>query len=373
MIHSKFIDTNQSFISKEEKYRLSQLILNSITKKMEEIQEEVKLMHICGTHEATVARSGLRSLIPHNLRIIAGPGCPVCVCPNNHISTAIELAKKGNIITSFGDMLKVPNSRLESLYKARAQGFDIRIMYSVKESVELALNNPNKSIIWLGVGFETTAPMTSYILENKIPKNFFVLSDFRLVPPAMRLLSEDPQFDLNGYILPGHVSTITGINYFKEFPLKYKIPCVVAGFDSLEFLYALDIMLNHILNHQNKISNAYAKVVTEAGNKKAQQSINHVFDIVNAKWRGIGEIKNSGLELKSEYDEHNARFLLEKNERIEEDLPKGCKCGLIILGKNEPENCPHFLHRCNPDNPIGPCMVSDEGTCRIRATYMTVK
>lgn len=370
MSTSKFIDYSSNKKMVKEKARA---IVNSIHEKFTKISKPVKIMHICGTHEATVARSGIRSLLPDDLRIISGPGCPVCVCPSEHVSTAIKLADEGNIITTFGDMLKVPDHNLGTLNQSRAKGNDIRVVYSVSDAVRYAKENPEKNLIWLGIGFETTAPMTSYVLEKqKLPSNFYVLTDFRLVPPAMHVLCMDPDFDIDGYILPGHVSTIIGTEPYEVFPKQYQIPCVVGGFDSIEFLVALDKTLEQIVENDAFVYNAYPKVVKSEGNISAIESMENVFDEVDAKWRGVGIIPKSGYELNQEYSDHNARNLLNEPIVVTNDLPPGCKCGGVILGKVEPEDCPHFLKRCTPETAIGPCMVSDEGTCRIRATYMNV-
>jgi hydrogenase expression/formation protein HypD len=296
----------------------------------------------------------------------------VCICPSEHITTAITLAQKGDMVVTFGDMFKVPDASLTTLSKAKAKGNDIRVVYSVMDAVQLANDNPDRRIVWLGVGFETTAPMTSFILEKGVPGNFYVLSDFRLVPPAMHILAQDEDFELDGFILPGHVSTIIGTDPYEEFPKRYKVPSVVAGFDPLDFLVAMDKTLEQIQNGVARVDNAYPRVVKKEGNTKALQSMETVFDIVDAKWRGVGILPKSGYELKPEFDEHNAKNLLEEPIEVVNDLPKGCLCGKVILGKAEPETCPHFLKRCSPETAIGPCMVSDEGTCRIRAKYVEV-
>ena len=343
--------------------------LERIREKYEKLNKKINVMHVCGTHEATVARSGIRSLLPSGLRIIAGPGCPVCVCPADHVTAAIQLAEQGCLIATFGDMFKVPDGSLRTLAKAKAQGNDIRIVYSVLDALNLAKKHPNKNVVWLGIGFETTVPMTAYALLNDPPSNFYVLSDFRLVPPAMHVLNQDPEFDLDGYILPGHVSTIIGTKPYEEFPKKYGTPGVIAGFEATDFLIGLDKLLELLLAGRKEIFNAYPRVVKPEGNTMALKVIEEVFQVVDAKWRGVGVIPLSGLELKPEFDDHNARFLLKQPIEEGADLAKGCICGKVILGKAEPETCPHFLRRCTPETPIGPCMVSDEGTCRIRAKY----
>ncbi len=364
---SKFQDYSERTISNVKKVAAN--ILRSIKTRSEAIDRPLRIMHVCGTHEATVARSGMRSLLPKDVKIIAGPGCPVCICPAEHISTAVVLAEKDCIVVTFGDMFKVPDASLTTLSQAKAKGNEIRVVYSVSDAVKIADDNPNRQIVWLGIGFETTAPMTSYVLEKGVPENFYVLSDFRLVPPALHVLASDRDFDLDAFILPGHVSTIIGTKPYEEFPKKYKIPCVVAGFDPLDFLVAMDKTLDQIDNGLSMVQNAYPRVVKKEGNPMALKSMENIFQIVDARWRGVGIIPKSGFELKKKLDDHNARLLLDEPIEVENDLPKGCKCGKVILGQVEPESCPHFLKRCTPETAIGPCMVSDEGTCRIRSKY----
>jgi hydrogenase expression/formation protein HypD len=363
----------QDYSTLADEYReTANVVIKAINDKVVKLNREIRVMHVCGTHEGTVARSGIRSVIDRRLRIISGPGCPVCICPAEHISMAIELADNGAIITTFGDMLKVPDVKLESLAKAKSRGCDVRICYSVREALEIAKKNPEKKVVWLGVGFETTAPMTSFAISQGVPNNFYVLTDFRLVPPALDLLMEDPDQELDGIILPGHVMTITGTEDYEKYPQIYKKPFVVGGFEAVEFLIALDDILDQLVKNEARLVNKYPKVVTKEGNILAKNSIQKVFDIVDAKWRGIGLVPNSGYELKEEYSNLNARNLLSNSIVYEFDLPKGCKCGKVILGKVEPEDCAHYLKRCTPETPIGPCMVSDEGTCRIRAVYKQI-
>lgn len=356
----------------EELNEKTQPLLEKISRHCEILNRQINVMHVCGTHEATVSRAGIRSLLPKNLRIISGPGCPVCICPAEHITVAKELAKKGNIITTFGDMFKVPDTTLKSLSHLKAQGYDIRTVYSAIDAVKIARENPDKTVVWLGVGFETTAPMTAYEILKNPPENFYVLTDFRLVPPALHLLLSDPTHELSGIILPGHVTTVMGLGEYQEFPEKYGIPMTVAGFESVEFLYALEVLLGMMVNNDLSVRNAYGKVVRDEGNLKAKEVMKKVFKVVDAKWRGIGTIKQSGFELQEEFSNYNARELIDFDISLDYDLPKGCKCGGVILGKVEPEECPHFLRKCTPETAIGPCMVSDEGTCRIRATFRTV-
>ncbi len=364
----RFKDTSPK-LDKFRSRKIAKKILHSIHISYAKINRNLKLMHVCGTHETTVAKSGIRSLLPNGLEIISGPGCPVCICPSEHISAAIQLAKQGAIIVTFGDMFKVPDSELITLSNTKSNGYDIRIVYSINDAVKIANNNSNKKIIWLGVGFETTAPMTAFTLINNPPTNFFVLSDFRLVPPAMELLLSDPKHDLDGFVLPGHVSTIIGTKDYDQFPEKYNIPCVVGGFDALDFLIAIDMILKQIIRGDSIVENAYPRVVKAEGNTIALKMMNKVFKVVDAKWRGIGIIKKSGFELSERFVKYDAKALLLEPIKSDRDLIKGCLCGNVILGKAVPQSCPHFLKKCTPETPIGPCMVSDEGTCRIRVLY----
>lgn len=365
----------QDTAPKLDKFRSREIainILKSIDDRFIKIGRELKLMHICGTHETTVSKSGIRSLLPKGLRIISGPGCPVCICPSEHISAAIQLAKQGLIVVTFGDMFKVPDSKLITLAGARADGLDIRVVYSVSDAIDIARENPDKQIAWLGIGFETSAPMTAYVIKNDPPDNFYVITDFRLVPPAMDILLSDPDHQLDGFVLPGHVSTIIGTDPYQRFPQQYSIPSVVGGFDALDFLIAIDKILEQLESGNSLVYNAYPRVVTKEGNKIAKDLLNDVFEIVDAKWRGIGVIPKSGYDLAAKYKKHDARALLNEPIKEESDLAKGCLCGGVILGKIDPVTGPHFLKRCTPETAIGPCMVSDEGTCRIRATYREV-
>ncbi len=344
-------------------------ILKSINKRYSNINRPLRIMHICGTHEATVSRSGMRSLLPTGLEIIAGPGCPVCVAPAELIAKAIKLANDGHVIVTFGDMFKVPDHKLQTLAMARSNGLDIRVVYSVMDALSIALDNPSKKIVWLGVGFETTAPMTAHVILNNPPNNFYILSYFRLVPPAMEVLVNDPDQNLDGFILPGHVSTIIGSVPYNTFADKYKLPGVIAGFDPIDFLIAIDYILKQIQEGVSRIDNAYPQVVKENGNIQAINALKSAFNIVDARWRGIGVIPKSGYKLKEKYKEHDANLLLSEPITIKEDLTRGCRCGKVILGKVKPKECPHFLRKCTPEHALGPCMVSDEGTCRIAAIY----
>lgn len=369
-LSSKFVD-HSSMRKGSEIRTYAKEIIASITDKFNQIGRPVRIMHVCGTHETTVAKSGIRSLLPEELEIISGPGCPVCICPAEHVSSAIQLARDGHIIVTFGDMFKVPDQKLVTLARAKSEGLDIRIVYSVSDAIKIARENPNRKVVWLGIGFETTAPMTAYTLMNNPPANYFVLADFRLVPPALDVLISDPNHNLDGFILPGHVSTIIGTEPYERFASQNKMPGVVGGFEPIDFLLAMDMMMQQILEKKPRIDNAYPQVVTKEGNQMALDALEEAFIIADAKWRGIGIIPKSGYELADKYKQHDAKSLLKEPIVLDNDLFKGCQCGSVIMGKIKPQECGHFLKRCTPETALGPCMVSDEGTCRIAALYQS--
>ncbi|MHA1211570.1 MAG: hydrogenase formation protein HypD [Candidatus Heimdallarchaeota archaeon] len=346
-----------------------ELISNAI-KRLNELapDEKIKITHVCGTHEMTASRFGIRSIIPDTIEIIPGPGCPVCVCPSYEIDYAIELAKQGKIITTFGDMLKVPASKY-SLSEIKRDGYDIRIVYSPHDAIEIAKKNPSKEVVFLAIGFETTAPMTGDAIISNPPNNFSILTAHRLTVPAMELLLKSETRKTKGFICPGHVSVIIGTEAYKPFSEKYNMPCVITGFEAVDMIIALIQILNMINDEKPAIINEYSRVVKEEGNLKAQAILNDVFNIVDANWRGIGNVPKSGLSIKQEYEQYDAykKFDLKIDKTI--DIHPGCKCHEIMLGNLLPTDCKLFNKSCTPDRPIGPCMVSHEGTCSIFVRY----
>ncbi len=326
----------------------------------------VRLMHVCGTHEDAIAKAGIRSLLPDNMEIISGPGCPVCVITAKEIDEAIALAKEGACVTSFGDMLKVPGSA-SSLAEAKSEGAEVRIVYSITDAVKLAKELPGKEVVHVGIGFETTAPSTAVELLSA-PENFYVLSCHRTIPPAMDFLLSEGDTKINGFIDPGHVSAIIGLGPYRSVGEKYKVPQVVAGFEPVDVLYGVLLLLEMIKQKDHGVRNEYSRVVKEDGNKKALDVLEKVFEPCDVKWRGFPAIPGSGLAIKEEYGEHDARikFRIDVKEAPE---PKGCACGKILKGIAYPADCPLFAERCTPDDPVGPCMVSGEGSCHIAYKY----
>jgi hydrogenase expression/formation protein HypD len=340
-----------------------------ISKKIAEISKNmgsVKLMHVCGTHEDTVTRFGIRSLLPENIEIISGPGCPVCVTTAREIDEAIYLARMGATVTTFGDMLKVP-ANTSSLSDTKAEGSDVRVVYSVTDSVKIARKNPKKEVVHIAVGFETTAPSTAIALENA-PENFYVLCCHRLIPPAMEFLLSSGDVRLDGFIDPGHVSTIIGLNPYRPVSDRFKIPQVIAGFEPLDVLFSVLMLLRMIRNKEYEVRNEYSRIVKNEGNPRAINAMSRVFEHCDIKWRGFPEIPDSGIALRDGFSEYDVRKKFEIKVK-ESKEPKGCRCGDVLKGVIYPGECPLFGKKCSPENPVGPCMVSGEGACMIAYKY----
>ncbi len=350
-----------------DEYRKKDLIL-SIAEKLKAIStKELVLMEVCGGHTMAIHRFGLHSLLPSNIHLISGPGCPVCVSGQHFIDTAMAYSKlPGVIITTYGDLIRVPGS-YTSLEKERANGSDIRIVYSVLESLEIAKNNPDKKVVFLGIGFETTAPATAAaILQAKkenIP-NFFVLSAHKVMPPVMKALVEEG-VKIDGFIAPGHVSAITGTAIFDELASVCGLGVVVSGFEPVDMMQAILMLVIQIESGKQRVEVQYQRVVHPEGNKTAQRMMEEVFELRDDQWRGLGMIPKSGLKIREELKAFDAaiQFNVEVPASTE---PKGCICGQILRGLKTPIDCPLFGKKCTPSNPVGACMVSGEGTC---ATY----
>jgi hydrogenase expression/formation protein HypD len=326
----------------------------------------VKICHVCGTHEWTITHFGIRSLLPSNIEVIAGPGCPVCIIPASEIDEAVQLALKNVAVTCFGDVLRVPGSKM-SLLDAKAEGADVRVVYSVEDAVRMAKNEVDKDFVFFAVGFETTAPSTAVEIIAGLPKNLSVLVSHRLVPPAMELLAKMSDLNLDGFIAPGHVSTIIGLRPYEVFPETYKMPTVVAGFEPLDVLFGIYMIVKQIKEGKPRLENEYVRAVNREGNVKAQQVMRRVFGIADGNWRGLGNIPSSRLTLNHEYETSDA--LRKHDVKVERgvDIQHGCQCNLVVIGKIRPTECPLFMNACTPQKPIGACMVSSEGTCRIWA------
>lgn len=330
-------------------------------------RETVKICHVCGTHEWTITHYGLRHLLPRNVEVVAGPGCPVCIVPASEIDEAVQLALNGKVITCFGDLLRVPGSK-KSLLEAKAEGADVRVVYSVSDAVRMAFKQPNSEFVFFAVGFETTSPSTAVEIQDRPPKNQSFLVSHRMIPPAMKLLVEMRDLSLNGFIAPGHVSTIIGLKPYEVFPEQYGIPVVVAGFEPLDVLMGIYMIMRQLSRNKPALENEYTRAVSFEGNLKAQEIMRRTFNVVAGRWRGLGKISSSKLVLKDEFSILDAHP--KYGVRVEEgvDVRPGCQCHLVVIGRIKPTECPLFMKSCTPQEPVGACMVGMEGTCRIWAT-----
>ncbi|WP_299981132.1 hydrogenase formation protein HypD [Desulfobacula sp.] len=348
-----------------EEYR-DGVLARGLVKKIHSVsKKDLRLMEVCGTHTTAIFRHGIRSVLPQGITLLSGPGCPVCVTAQKDIDAFVEFARVKNVIvTTFGDLIKVPGSS-STLGKEKASGADVRIVYSVFDAINIARENKDKEVVFCGVGFETTIPtIAAGILmgiEGKVD-NFSVYSANKLTPPALAALMETDGVEIDGFILPGHVSVITGTDAYRDTFEKYDIPSVISGFEPIDILQAILLLIQQNEAEKPALENAYPRAVSDAGNGKAKQIMNQVFEVCNASWRGIGEIPLSGMELKKEYQKFDAaiRFGMDMPDVPE---PKGCACGEILMGLKSPYKCPLYKKKCTPMNPVGPCMVSSEGSC----------
>ncbi len=325
----------------------------------------IQLMEVCGTHTVAIFRSGIRAMLPENVRLVSGPGCPVCVTAQRHIDAAIRIAGRHDVIlATYGDMLRVPG-RLGSLEQQRARGADVRVVYSARNAVDIAADHSDKAVVFVAVGFETTAPATAAVVveaERRGIDNFCILPAHKLVVPAMMALLSTGDVPLDGFLCPGHVSVVIGAKAYTPVVERHHKACVVAGFEPMQILLGLRSLLRQIVDGRAAIENVYGVAVSDTGNRVARGLIDQVFEPCAAPWRAIGEIPASGLALRAPYRRFNAleRFGVEPGE--DED-PPGCRCGEVIQGKTTPDRCSLFGEACTPVKPIGPCMVSSEGTC----------
>ena len=332
---------------------------------------KIKLMEVCGTHTMAIAKAGIKKLLPSNIGLISGPGCPVCVTPESDIDRAIEVSRKKDVImTTFGDMMRVPGTK-NSLEEMRTKGSDVRIVYSCLDALNIAKNNPQKKIVFMGIGFETTSPtVAATILKAKKEKvtNFFILSNFKLIFPALEAIAKSKKLKIDGFICPGHVSVITGSRPYEKTAKLYKKPCVITGFDPLDIVKGIERLITQIKNHKHNVEIKYKRVVKKDGNKTARKVLNSVFETENSEWRGLGIIKKSSLKLRKKYKNFDGK------KEFKVKIPKAhkmraCICGEILKGTKSPNDCKLFKKVCTPQKPIGPCMVSSEGTCAAYYKY----
>ncbi|HON91078.1 MAG TPA: hydrogenase formation protein HypD [Sedimentisphaerales bacterium] len=330
----------------------------------ESCNQRITIMEVCGTHTVSIFRSGIRSILPEKVKLLSGPGCPVCVTDQGYIDAVMQLADRDDcLIATYGDMIRVPGS--DGSLEARAVRGNVRVILSSEDALQLARENPDKSVVFIAVGFETTTPATAVVVKEAAAEgieNFFVLSGHKLVLPAMRALLGGMNDRVDAFLCPGHVSVIIGSGAFAEIVENYKRPCVVAGFEPVQIVEALAEICRQMAAGKAELKSLYGAVVTEKGNLAAQRIIEECFEPVDGYWRGLGKIAKSTLALKDPYRWFDAfeRFGVEDGPG--QEIP-GCRCGEVLCGLIEPVECPLFASRCTPQTPIGPCMVSSEGTC----------
>lgn len=339
--------------------------------KNKKLPHEIRIMEVCGTHTAEFFKTGVKDLFPEKLTLIDGPGCPVCVTPNSYLDLAIEIAGKYNaVLATFGDMIKVPSS-YSSLAKEKAEGMDIRIVYSPLDALRMAEENPDREIIFLSVGFETTAPSEAIIImeaEKKGLTNFSILSGNKLTPPAVDALLSADEVQIDGFIIPGHVSAVIGSEPWNFIAEKYNKPGVVAGFEAQDLIIGVLALIDLLEKKEARITNEYRSVVKDKGNPNAVKIMDTVFERCPEVWRGLGEIPGSGLRIKKEYSAYDAaRKFPATPPPVKEHA--GCRCGDLLRGVIIPPQCPLFDKVCSPENAVGPCMVSSEGPCSAYYKY----
>jgi hydrogenase expression/formation protein HypD len=331
----------------------------------------VRIMEVCGTHTVAIARGGIRPLIEGAVTMVSGPGCPVCVTPDGYIDAAIELGgRPGFTLASFGDMLRVPG-KSSSLEKEKGNGLDVRVVYSPLDAVALAVASPEREVVFLGVGFETTAPAIGGAIRTAASRgatNFSVLASLRTIPRAMGVLAADPEVGIDGFLCPAHVSAVIGSDAYLPIVLEHRIPCVVAGFEPLDILLGISMLVRQVREGVARVENEYSRVATAGGNRKAQALLRELFVPCDTGWRGIGVLPATGLRIADRY----AAFDAEKKHGVPvlfEPERTACRCGDVLKGKILPRECPLFGNACVPEEPYGPCMVSSEGTCAAHYRY----
>lgn len=333
--------------------------------------EHAMLMEVCGTHTVAIARNGIRDLMPEGLRLASGPGCPVCVTCNRDIDTVIALARIPNVtITTFGDMTRVPGST-SSLLAEQAAGRSVEIVYSPLDALAFAKAHPEREVVFVGVGFETTTPLVAMAIKRAKAmglSNFTVFAAHKNMPGALELLVGDPTLELDALILPGHVSTIIGAEPYRFLAEKYGIPGVITGFEPVDVLQGIAMLVRQLHEGRAEIEIAYARGVMPEGNPVALAAIDEVFETCTATWRGLGDIPGSGYRIRDEFADFDAVRRFEPDVEPTRD-PKGCRCGDVLRARIAPNECPLFRTVCTPENPVGPCMVSSEGSCAAYYRY----
>ncbi len=354
-----------------EEYRDREIARRLIAQIHAASRKPIRLMEVCGTHTMSIFRSGLRSLLPETITLVSGPGCPVCVTAQREIDQFVALARREDVIlTTFGDLLRVPGSG-SSLQQERAAGCDVRVVYSPLDALALAARNHAKKVVFLGVGFETTAPTVAAALLSARAQgvsNFLVFAAHKRTPPAVAALMAAPDLRVDGFLLPGHVCLVTGTRAFQPLVDRYRIPCVVGGFEPLDLLGALARLVAQIEAGAAVLENAYERAVTAGGNAKAQAVMEAVFATVDAEWRGLGVIPESGLKIAEAHRALDAEACFDLSVPDVPE-PRGCACGQVLKGLKIPTDCALYQKTCTPMHPVGPCMVSSEGTCAAYYRY----
>jgi len=353
-----------------DEYRDKELVLKLAGEIRRISTKQISLMEVCGGHTMSIQRFGLPSLLPATIRLLSGPGCPVCVSSRKYLDRAIAFSRLPEvIITTYGDLIRVPGST-SSLDIEKARGADVRIVYSVMDSLEIARKNPGSKVVFLGIGFETTAPASAAAVLSACRQNisnFFLFSAHKVMPPAMSALVEEG-VKIDGYIAPGHVSTITGTSIYRDISEKYRLGCVIAGFEPVDLMEAIMMLVRQIEDNDQKVEIQYRRAVKPEGNIKAREMLDEVFELRDDWWRGLGVLPASGLGIRKNYAGFDAEERLKVEvEPTRED--KGCICGEILKGLKNPRECKLFAKGCTPQNPAGPCMVSNEGACHAYYRY----
>lgn len=329
------------------------------------LDQTVRLMEVCGTHTMQLFRSGIRAMLPPNVKLLSGPGCPVCVTPMGVIDAAIETAgREGVVLATFGDMVRVPG-RDSSLERAKAEEADVRIVYSPLDALTLAQDLPDRRVVFFAIGFETTSPTVAATVARARDAglgNFLLIVAHKLIPPAMEAILEGGEARVDGFLCPGHVSVTTGSAAFEPIAERYHAPCVVTGFEAEDILEGIAMLLLQLVEGRADVENQYTRWVHREGNRKAQEAVAEVFDVCDTPWRGLGVIRASGLALKDDLARFDAFAALGVEPSAELENP-GCSCGDVLRGVIDPPDCPLFAEQCTPATPVGPCMVSTEGSC----------
>jgi len=338
-------------------------------------ERSINIMEVCGTHTMTISRYGLRQIIPDTINLISGPGCPVCVTSAADMDRILEIIDKYEVsLFTFGDMLKVPGTR-SSLYDKRSEGKDINICYSPAEALDFAKNNRDRQVIFLAIGFETTIPLTSVIIKRAYKEktnNFYIYNTHKLIPEALEVLLGDKHIKIDAFLCPGHVSAVIGSRPYNFIVQNYGIPCVISGFEPHDILESISMIIDQFKKGKAEVEIQYRIVVKEEGNPEALKSIYEVFERSDSLWRGLGNISGSGLELKEDFLKFDAKIHFPVKE-IKSVEPAGCECGDVLKGIKKPFECRLFSKVCRPDNPVGPCMVSSEGSCAAYYKYERLK